>query len=222
MSTHTAVVLGATGLVGSHLVRVLAGDAAVHQVLAPVRRPVMAWMDQPRIAAPVVDFEELEEHRAHLRCRQLFICLGTTMKKAGGKDAFRRVDFGYVVDAARVARAEGAREVFLVSAAGADPHSWVFYSRVKGQAEEGLRGLGFASTYVLRPSLLTGNRNESRPAERVAMVLGRALAPLMVGPLRRYRPVEALVVARAMARLAADPKPGIHVVESEEIQRLGA
>jgi uncharacterized protein YbjT (DUF2867 family) len=217
---RTTIVLGGTGLVGGHLVRVLSADEGVGAVVAPVRRAVTLWADDPRIAAPVVDFDALDDHRRWLTGDQLFICLGTTRKKAGSKEAFRRVDCDYVIHAARVAADAGVQEVFLVSSAGANAGSAVFYSRVKGEAEAAVSALPFRTAFLLRPSILVGDRQESRSAERMGIFVGRLLAPLMVGPARRYRPIEALAVACAMAHIAREPKPGVHVLESEQIQAL--
>jgi uncharacterized protein YbjT (DUF2867 family) len=213
--------MGGTGLVGGHLVRLLAEDPDVDQVVAPVRRPVTRWLDRDGVEAPVVDFDALAAHADRLVCRQLFICLGTTMRKAGSKEAFRRVDLDYVVESARIAAEGGARDAFLVSSVGAAPGSAVFYSRIKGEAEQALRALPFRSTHILRPSVLVGARPEARPGELLGVALGRLLTPLLRGPARRYRPIDGLTVARAMARLAARPEEGVHVLESEEIQALG-
>jgi len=215
-------VLGATGLVGDHLVRGLARESDVAEVLAPVRRTVPRWGDLPSVTPAMVDFDALEASADAWVGEQIFLCLGTTMKQAGSREALRRVDLEYTLEAARLAVDRGARDAFLVSSSGADPDSRVFYLRTKGETEERLAALPFRSVHLLRPSLLTGDREELRPAERVGALVGSLLAPLMWGPLRRHRPIEAVSVARAMVRLAADPGQGRRVHESEEIQALGA
>jgi len=222
VSRRTVVVVGATGLVGGHLVRMLAADKTVERVVAPVRRAVTDWMHEPRIEAPVVDFDALAESERRLQAHQIFICLGTTMKVAGGKAAFRRVDFDYVVESARLAAEGGARDAFLVSSVGADPGSKVFYSRVKGEAEAAVSALPFTSVHILRPSVLVGERKQTRPGERVGITLGKLVTPMLVGPARRYRPIEGLAVARAMAVVSRRPEPGVHVLESERIAALGS
>lgn len=220
MSRRTVVVVGATGLVGGHLVRVLAADGTVERVVAPVRRAGTDWMHERRIEAPVVDFDALAQSNRWLQADQVFICLGTTMKVAGSKQAFRRVDFDYVVESARLAVEGGARDAFLVSSVGADANANVFYSRVKGEAEAAVSALPFTSVHILRPSVLVGERTESRPGERLGIAVGKLLTPVLVGPARRYRPIEALTVARAMAALSRQPEPGVHVLESEQIAAL--
>ncbi len=216
-----ALVFGSTGLVGARLVQALVDDNDVGRIVAPVRRPLLLpWPSM--VEAPVVSFDDLETALGSIAVDQVFLCLGTTMRKAGSREAFRRVDLHLTVAAARVARSLGAEDAFLVSSVGADPAGRSFYLRVKGEAEDALGELSFRSVHVFRPSILTGPRVESRPAERVGIRLGSLLAPLMVGPLRRYRPVSARAVARAMATTASHPTEGRHVHESEAIARMVA
>lgn len=217
---RTAVVLGGTGLVGGHLVRILAADAAVALVRAPVRRPTHAF-DGLGVESPVVDFGTLGATSELLACDQLFVCLGTTMARAGSRQAFRRVDFDAVVAGAEAAVSGGAQAVFLVSSVGADPASRSFYLRVKGEAEQALAALPVRSLHIFRPSILTGARREFRAGESVGILLSTLASPFMRRGLRRYRPISAEAVARAMARVASAPEPGRHVHESEEIAALG-
>lgn len=170
----------------------------------------------------MVDFDDLGAEVEAWAGEQVFLCLGTTMKKAGSRDAFRRVDHDLTLEAARRTYQAGARDAFLVSSSGADPDSRAFYLRTKGETEAGVAALPFRSVHLLRPSLLTGDRDEVRPAEQMGALVGSLLRPLLVGPLRRYRPVEARTVARAMVALAGDPGEGRFVHESEEIEALGA
>jgi len=214
------VVLGATGLVGGHLVEALLADAGVTRVVAPGRRPVDRWRETGRVETPVVDFAHLEP--SAFSGDQVFLCLGTTLRKAGSRAAFRAVDFDAVLASARSALEAGARDAFLVSSVGAGPGARGFYLRVKREAEEAVAALPFRSVHVFRPAILTGARSESRPVERAGIVLATMGAPFMVGRARRYRPIAAVTVARAMARVAVRPGEGVHVHESEEIQILGS
>lgn len=219
---RSVVVVGATGLVGGHLVDILAADPSVAGVLAPGRRVTDRWRSVDKVATPVVDFASLEASEDAFAGNQVFLCLGTTMRKAGSREAFRRVDFDAVLASARAALAHGADQAFLVSSVGADPGARSFYLRVKGEVENALAALPFRAVHVFRPSVLTGDRGESRPGERLGIALGTLLSPLMVGATRRYRPIAARTVARAMARSAASPPAaGRHVHESEEIAALG-
>lgn len=214
------MVAGATGLVGAHLVEALAADPTVLRVTALVRRPTDRWAGVAKVTPALVDLLALDP--ARVSGDQLFVCLGTTLRKAGSREAFREVDHDAVLACARAALAGGVRDLLAVSSTGADPGARSFYLGVKGQAEEALSSLPFRSVHLFRPSILTGERAESRPAERAGIVLGSLMAPLMVGPARRYRPIAGATVARAMARVAADPGEGIRVHESEEIAVLGA
>ncbi|HEX6911115.1 MAG TPA: oxidoreductase [Longimicrobium sp.] len=215
----TALLLGATGLVGGHVLDQLLADPAYRRVTVLGRRPV-ARMD-PKLDQRTADFDRLGEHAISFAVDDVFCCLGTTIKAAGSQEAFRRVDHDYVVESARLAAEHGARRYLLVTAAGANARSRIFYNRVKGEAEDAVRALPLESVVILRPSLLLGDRAEERRFEALAQRMMPALDRVMVGPLRRYRPVEAATVARAMVRLARAQPRGVRVVESDEIQRMG-
>jgi len=262
---RTALVLGATGLVGRHLLAGLRREPRYGRVVVLSRRALPSKgpagpgaRGQARRRAPAfvvgsappgntgpsvdvhqVDFDALEAHAGLFGVDDIFCCLGTTIRKAGSREAFRRVDLDYPLQAARLGRAAGARQFLLVSAVGADPSSRVFYNRVKGEVEAAVPGVGYPRMVIFRPSLLLGEREESRPGERVAEWVMRPLGPLMRGPLARYRPVEAERVARAMVRRAlggerpapgggekseptqAGLPPGVEVVESDRIRVEG-
>jgi uncharacterized protein YbjT (DUF2867 family) len=169
----------------------------------------------------VLEFDRLAQTADFPRVHDVFCTLGTTIRRAGSQDAFRKVDYTYPVELARVAVRHRASQFLVVTAVGADPRSRVFYSRVKGEVEEALRRLSFEGIHIFRPSLLVGKRTESRPAERMAAMFSPLVAWAFVGPLARYRPIKAQVVARAMVRTAREATRGVHVYESEEIRRLG-
>jgi len=217
LSTRTALVAGASGLVGSHVVRLLLEDPAYSRVTVLARRelPVSHKKLEQRIAS----FDRLAQIADFPRVHDVFCCLGTTMKQAGSPEAFRAVDYTYVVELARVAVRHRASQFLVVTAIGADPRSRILYSRVKGEAEEGLRRLQFEGIQIFRPSLLVGARAETRPAERVAGLLSPLVAWAFVGPLARYRPIKAEAVARAMVRVAREAPKGTHVYESADIRR---
>ncbi|HEX2081320.1 MAG TPA: NAD(P)H-binding protein [Longimicrobium sp.] len=215
----SALLLGATGLVGGRVLDLLLDDPAFGRVVVLGRRTVDR--EHPGLEQHAADLGRVEEHADLFRVDDVFCCLGTTIRTAGSQEAFRRVDHDYVVDSARVAAAAGARRYLLVTAAGADRRSRFFYNRVKGDAEEGVRAQPFEGVVILRPSLILGPRAERRPAEALAQRVAPALAPLLVGPLRRYRAVEADAVARAMVRLAKERPRGVRVVENDEILQIG-
>lgn len=206
-----AIVAGATGLVGRALVRQLAHDPAWREVRALVRRMPRGEAGSPTLVQVPVDYERLDPPPSWAAADQVFCALGTTIRQAGSQAAFRRVDYDYPVALARAARASGARHFLLVSAVGADPHSRVFYNRVKGEVETAIAELGFRSVTIARPSLLLGKRAEPRLGEQVGKVLG-LLAPA------RWRPVPAERVARALVEAAREDRPGVRIIENPELR----
>lgn len=210
-----AIVAGATGLVGRALVRQLAHDPAWREVRALVRRVPPGEAGGPTLVQVPVDYERLDPPPSWAAADQVFCALGTTIRQAGSQAAFRRVDYDYPVALARAARASGARHFLLVSAVGADPHSRVFYNRVKGEVETAIAELGFRSVTIARPSLLLGKRAEPRLGEQVGKVLG-LLAPA------RWRPVPAERVARALVEAAREDRPGVRIIENPELRASAA
>jgi uncharacterized protein YbjT (DUF2867 family) len=216
---RTALVAGASGLIGGHLLRLVVDDPAYDRVTTLVRRALP--FTHKKLVQRVVDFDRLAEVGDFPRVHDVFCCLGTTIKQAGSQDAFRKVDCTYVVELARMAVRHRTAQFLVVTALGADSHSRVFYNRVKGETEEAIGRLQFEGIQIFRPSLLLGKRAQSRPAERIAGLLSPLVGWVMLGPLARYRPIKAATVARAMVRVARDAPRGAHVYESDEIRRLG-
>ncbi len=213
--TRTALVAGASGLVGGHLLRLLLEDRDYERVTSLGRRELP--LTHKKLAQRVVDFDRLAEVADVPRVHDVFCCLGTTIRKAGSQEAFRKVDYGYPLELARVAVRHRASQFLLVTALGANPGSRIFYNRVKGEVEEAVRRLQFDGIHIFRPSLLVGKRAESRPAERLTVALVPLVAWAFVGPLRAYRPIRADRVARAMVRVAKEAGRGVHVYESRDL-----
>jgi uncharacterized protein YbjT (DUF2867 family) len=210
----TAMLAGATGLVGRELAAQWAGPGELHLL---VRRAVPAAGPLQRVQ--VVDFARLPALPA---AEAAFCCLGTTIKVAGSQAAFRVVDFDAVLAFAQAARAAGVRRFALVSSLGASPRSSNFYSRVKGEAEVAVAALGFESLVIVRPSLLTGDRAALGQPPRTGERLIQALAvPLGILLPAAWRPISAATVACAMLRAVAQAAPGRHVFESAALQSLG-
>lgn len=214
---RTALLLGGTGLVGAECLELLLAQPRYSRVRALGRRRMQRR--HPKLEARRVDFERLANSAELFRADDVFCCLGTTLARAGSTEAFRRVDHDYVVEAARLAAEQGAEQFLLVTALGADPSSRVFYNRVKGETETAVKHLPFRALWIVRPSLLRGDRPELRIGEKLADLASRPLSFLFVGRLRRYRPVEARDVAAALVNLAGQEGTG-GVVESEEIAAL--
>lgn len=213
---RSALVLGATGLVGGELLRLLLADLSYGRVVALVRRPL--GLVHARLTERVVDFEQLAHARDLFGVDDLFCCLGTTIKKAGSQAAFRRVDHDYPLEAARLAAATGVQRYLLVSSAGADPHARIFYSRVKGEAEKAVAGAGIPSVALIRPSLLLGQRQEFRFGEAVAAAISRVVGPLMPATIR---PIRGETVAKAMIRIARESPRGVNRYENDQLHTLG-
>ena len=218
MSDLTAIVAGATGLVGGLLVEEILSRPGWAKVVTVGRRPT--GRQHPKLEERVVDFAALGEGLLP-RADAAFCCLGTTIKKAGSQEAFRAVDLDAVLHFARAAKMGGTDRFFVVTATGADARSRIFYNRVKGEAEEALRQVGFAVLGIARPSLLLGERAESRPGERVAVAVSRALGPLLSA--FSARPIEARTVARALLAMAeTSDQSGARVWSNAELHALGA
>ncbi|WP_394836938.1 oxidoreductase [Pendulispora rubella] len=221
MTSRTALIVGATGLVGSHCLELLRSETHYRRVVVLTRRTL--GVADGKLGEELVDFDRLDEHPDTFRCDDVYCCLGTTRKVAGSNEAFRKVDHDYVVDVARLAKAGGARRFALVSSVGADVRSRNFYLRVKGETERDVEALGFQVLQIFRPSFLVGERHVRRPGEAVAGVVSRGVAGALVGPLRKYRPIEASTVAAAMVRSLVQPgqgEPGHHVHTFDGIQSL--
>lgn len=214
---RSALLLGATGLVGSACLDLLLRDPAYSNVRVLARRETPRR--HPELVQTVTDFDNLAEHHARFQVDDVFCALGTTMAEAGSEEAFRRVDLEYPTRAAELAAEEGAEQFLVISSLGADPDSRILYNRVKGEMEAAVKRLPFRAVWILRPSLLLGERVRTRTGERLAILLSRPLAPLMMGPLRRYRPIPATDVAQAMLTLARSNGTG-GVVESDEISSI--
>lgn len=214
MNARSAVVAGGTGLVGGTLLQLLSRDPIYHRVTSLVRRERPA---PPGVALQQVDFDRLEE-LALPNVEDAFCCLGTTRRAAGSAAAFRRVDFDYVVAFARLAKRSGAFRFMLVSSLGASPKSPFLYPRTKGECEAAIAAIGFETVVIARPSFLLGARAQERPGEAVALRVGQLVRPLLIGPLRKYAPVDALAVARTLVAAAATAPPGITIIESDAIR----
>jgi uncharacterized protein YbjT (DUF2867 family) len=198
---------GATGLIGRECLRLLAHDSGVNEVRALVRRPLAPESIGPRVRECRTDFDRLDEHPDWLRVDKVFCALGTTIRQAGSREAFRRVDYAYPLAIARAALAQGARHFLLVSALGANAGSGTFYNRVKGELEDAVQTLGYASVTIARPSLLLGDRDEPRLGVEIAKGIGWLAPP-------RWRPVRASQVAAALVRAAHANAPGTQVLEN--------
>lgn len=211
-----ALVVGATGLIGEQLVDLIANSDLYNQVIVISRREYKVESD--KVLVQIVDFENLDIEASYWNVDDVFCCLGTTMKKAGSKEAFKKVDLDYPIKIAQVTKAKGANSYHLISALGADAKSSVFYNRIKGQAEDAIAQISFDRYHIYQPSLLYGNRQEFRLGEKVGIILFKALNFLMLGPLKKYRGIESTKVAKAMLSFASTEQKGHFIHSSDELQ----
>lgn len=201
-----ALVFGATGLIGGHVLQAALAAGTPAQLTAVTRRPLR--VQRAGLTNLVADFERLPAHDWPVPVDLAFCCLGTTIRDAGSQSAFRAVDHDLVVRCATWARRIGVQHFLLVSAVGASARSPVFYNRVKGETEAAVEALGFPRLSIFRPSLLLGERDGKRPSEAVGMRVMPVLSPLLAGPLNVYRAIPARDVARAMLGQALVPDGG--------------
>ncbi|WP_199731791.1 NAD(P)H-binding protein [Cohnella endophytica] len=207
---RTAILAGATGLIGSYLLQRLLADSRYGKVIALSRRAIHA--SHPKLEVQAVSLDTLKDVAPTLRGDDWFCALGTTIKQAGSQEAFLRVDYEYPMALGEQAAATGAKQFLIVSAAGASPTSKIFYSRVKGEVERDLGKLELPRLHIFRPSLLLGEREKHRSGEKAWGVLMRGVNPLLLGSLRKYRAIHGDTVAEAMIRVANGTfEPGVHI-----------
>lgn len=209
-----ALIAGATGLVGGFCLQDLLDEPVYTHIVSLVRKPT--HFTHSKLTELVVNFDELAA-RPPVPCNDVFCTLGTTIKKAGSQEAFRKVDFGYPAALAGWAQRGGARQFVVVSSVGADKASGNFYLKTKGQMEDAIERIGFAGLHIFRPSMLIGRREESRPGERIGIAIAKAFGFLFVGPFRKYHAIRAGTVARAMVHTAAKHEPGKHIYHYDDI-----
>jgi uncharacterized protein YbjT (DUF2867 family) len=215
MEKRTALILGASGLTGQVLAQLLLADDLYSLVTIYVRKQIA--ISHPRLQQQIVNYERLD---TAVQADDVFCCLGTTIKKAGTQLAFRQVDLVYPQKVAELQRAAGSSRFLLISAVGANEQSSIFYSRIKGEVEKAILVLGYSCTCIFRPSLIMGERSERRVGEKIAMVLTKIIGPLLIGPLKKYQPVSALSIAKAMQKAAHQFEDGIHFISSDEIKKF--
>ena len=207
----TALIIGASGLVGGALLAKLLASPAYETVKVLLRAPLK--IADLKLQTILFDFDNPDASK--VVADDVFCCLGTTIKRAGSKVAFRKVDFDYPILIAQLAKLNGAQRFSIVTAMGADAHSSIFYNQVKGEVEQKLAKFDFESLLIFRPSLLLGNRPERRFGEQIGGVFMRLFSPII--PLK-YRAIEAVKVAEAMLQKTVGATPGVHVFESDALQ----
>ena len=200
-----SIVAGSTGLIGRNVIEVLSNTN--QSVVALTRRSISNLPHN--ITELIIDFDAFEKHGSLPPCSNVFICLGTTIKTAGSKENFRKVDIDYCLSIAKKAQKSGAETLSLISSIGANSSSKNFYLKTKGQLEEAIQDLGFSTVNIFRPSFLVGERSEKRMAEKVAIKLAKIMDLFLIGSARKYRSVKAELLAKTMVS-KIDSKPGVN------------
>lgn len=220
------LILGATGLVGGILLKKQLEDAAFQEVSVLVRRPLNPsdFQNNSKLRVHQGGFDELDKLASDsdlFDCDAIFCCLGSTIKKAGSKDEFKKIDYSYPLKAAKLLKEKNPNASFyLISAMGADPQSKIFYNQVKGEIEEELKKLNLKKLAIFRPSLILGQRSESRPAEALGQILAKAIDPLLSLLVPQYAGVDAEKIADAMILSSKDQKLGNSLFLSDKIKKL--
>lgn len=218
MSDKSALVLGATGLTGNHLLHLLLEDARYSRVVVLGRSPV--GMVHKKLEEQLLDLLRIEQAEQWFAVDEVYCCIGTTAARTPDKDLYRKIDFGIPVATARLCKQAGVGTLLTISAMGADSKSPVFYNRTKGEMEDAVRAVGVERLYILRPSLIDGERKERRAGESIARSVLQLVEPLLIGGLRKYRAIEPQTIARAMLWLANNDFPET-VLLSDAIEELG-
>jgi uncharacterized protein YbjT (DUF2867 family) len=210
-----ATLIGATGLIGSHLLELLLNDEYFDTVRILVRRPFE--LDHPKLEKKLVDFSDIESFRLALEDSEVVFCaIGTTQKKVkGNKDTYRKIDYDITVNTARFCKLNGCENFVFVSSVGANSKSNNFYLKLKGEIEEAVAAVGLKNVHIMQPSLLLGKRRESRFGEKIAQRVMPVISFLLPA---KYKPVKAINVAKAMIRLAKEKQIGLSIATYNEIK----
>ncbi|MFA9370104.1 MAG: NAD(P)H-binding protein [Labilibaculum antarcticum] len=215
----TAIILGASGLTGKLLLNRLLEDEAYVRVKIFTRRSL--GLVHPKLKEFIGDLLSLEEFKKDFTGDEVFCCIGTTAKKTKDKVLYRKIDFGIPATAASLAKANGIKNFLVISALGANSESNIFYNKTKGEMEQAVLSQEIANTYILRPSLINGKRDEDRLGEKIGAIIMKVLGPFLLGKWKIYRAIEAETIANALHALA-QAKPDYKIIESDKIQEIGA
>ncbi len=214
----TALIIGSTGLIGSHLLNLLLDSNDYIKVITFVKRDT--GLKHPKLTQHIIDFDKPETYKELIVGDDFFCTIGTTIKKAGSKEAFRKVDFEYPKQFAASALENKVKQFLIISSLSADANSGNFYLKTKGEIQDFLKKCNFESVAVLQPSLLLGNRTEFRLGEKIGAFFVKTLSFLLLGNLKKYKAIQAEDVARAMFIIAQKNNSGFKIYESDSIQEI--
>lgn len=215
----TALLIGSTGLIGRHLLELLLESDNYDNVITFVRKD--NGIKHPKLRQHIVDFDQPKSYQDLIRGDDFYCTIGTTIKTAGSKEAFRKVDYQYPKQFASAAVANDVNQFLLISSLNADENSGNFYLKTKGEIQSFLKNVDFQSVSIVQPSLLLGDRKEFRFGEQAGAVLMKVFSFLLIGSLKKYKPIHGDTVAKALFSLAQQEKKGFAIYESDALQQLG-
>ena len=213
----TALLFGATGLIGSHLLNLLISNNNYSKIKVFVRSSIE--LNDPKIEIIQTDFNNLKNHREDIKGDDCFFCIGTTKKNSPDKNEYKRVELEVPKQVAQIAKSNLVNSFVFVSSGYADPKSSGDYLKFKGLVEEELKRLNFSKLGIMRPSFLLGNRQEKRVGEKIGIFVFKLLSPLFLGPLKKMKPIHSATVAKAMVKIANE-NLGKIIFESDEIVEI--
>ncbi|MFK7833779.1 MAG: NAD(P)H-binding protein [Winogradskyella sp.] len=215
----TALILGASGLTGSYVLQKLIADERYDTIKLISRSKLK---DQPaKVSQFIGDLLDLEQFKTDFIADEVYCCIGTTKSKTPDKTLYKKIDYGIPVSASKLAKINGIETFLVISSIGADKNSTTFYTKTKGEMEQDVLKQNIKNTYVLRPSLIGGQRHEKRTLEHMGLKFFKVIQPLLIGPLKKYRIVKAETIATAMIHLANSNQQQTNIINSEDIQQLG-
>lgn len=213
-----AIIAGATGLIGNHLLKILLEAPEYDEIIILVRKPIA--LQHSKLKQLVLNFDNLDSYSDQLKADVIFSCLGTTRKKTPDRKEYYKIDHDYPVKLGEIAKKNNIAHYHLISAIGANPDSSVFYTKMKGETERDLVNLNLPALFIYQPSMIAGNRPEKRTLEKTLINVWKFLNPLLIGGLKKYRSTEGETIARALYRNSLKDKKGKFVLDAEAIKKV--
>ncbi len=215
--TKKAIIVGASGLIGSNLLSILLSHPDYSEVLIIARKKTKST--NIKLKQITTDLDHLDEHVDEIKGDVIFCCIGTTKSQTPDEDEYRKIDHDYPVKLAEIALKNGIKEFHLISAIGANEASSNFYLRTKGETERDIKAVGLPVTFIYQPSILAGRKVKQRLGEEIAVVVLKVIGPLLFGRFKKYRAIKAVDVARAMFNQSLKNKTGVFTYTSDKIKK---
>jgi uncharacterized protein YbjT (DUF2867 family) len=215
---YKAIIAGASGLIGSNLLNILLQQPEYNEVLILVRKEIP--IRHKKLVQLIIDFDDLDKHAAAITGHAVFSCLGTTKRQTPNEKLYRKIDHDYPLQLAQLAKQNGVNQFHVVSAIGANKNSSIFYSKLKGELEDDLQKLGLNTLHIYQPSMLIGDRKRGRVLEKIVGAIFKAIDPLLVGGLKKYRSIKGSTVAYAMFKKSLESATGTFIHPSDKIHTI--